>query len=265
MFVYIIYVVSTLVVSSLAKECGLADLSKENSFPWSVNIYEAEPNTNEYTFLCSGTALSSKLLLTAASCFSANESKTKKFFINVGQKYKNWNSRLLTQEISINNLTIPQKYIKGKYSNNIAIIRLGAEKKVDIRQPVCINWDNEYLDLSDEANSPQFAIAVWHDDKNTAYQIFHPSFLELDLCKYYLSATKKQQYLTYDKFCLELEGVNNVPTLGSGVYVLNKNTNRWYLIGITSEVTRGSSSIYISYIKINTHLNWLSNVSFLDL
>ncbi|KAF5281416.1 hypothetical protein FQR65_LT14712 [Abscondita terminalis] len=275
MFISIVWFINALVTISFAKECGLANLSEDKAFPWNIDVYEIT-NTNEYEYVCSGTVLSSKLILTVASCLYSTKNNSNKFSINAGQKYKTWNPRSALQEISINNVVKPQKYLSGKHADNIAIIKLDNGKIINL-EPVCVNWDNEFVDLA-EIDPEQLQMGAWSIGKNGTYKIVQPSFLDLDSCKYYLSAKRKEQFLTYDKSCLQLNGllilyslheliyllqlldVNVAPSIGTGVYVFNANTKKWFLIGITSEVTVGESSLYISYIIVNTHLNWISNL-----
>ena len=158
----------------------------------------------------------------------------------------------------------PKKYVgfSGHYSYNIAIAVLNKEQNIKGHEPACVYWNNEFTDDAVD-DLPTLKVVVWQTGVNKTTTVLQATHVDYDECQYFLKSKNAVQFLTYDKLCLKLKDLTVIPIVGSGVYVFDKSKNEWFLIGITSEITSSNSHIYISYVKLSTHMNWIANSAFL--
>lgn len=260
-----------LVISSSTKECGRIKSSREEVFPWTINIYQSKAG-GEPKLICSGTLISEGLVLSSASCFyddTTIEFRKEKLYLTIGHKYKQWasqtNNSIEMRQIFGNEVLKSKKYngFVGRYTDNIAIVKLGDGKKLKKYPLACLDWDNAITDAVLEENSLVLKIIAWPPALNSAVKQAEALYVDYDECQYFLKSKNVRSFLTYDKHCMKLKDTSTIPSVGSGVFALSDN--RWFLIGITSEITSGESGIYITYTKLRSHMNWISNSAYLDL
>ncbi|KAF2884295.1 hypothetical protein ILUMI_21887 [Ignelater luminosus] len=257
-----------ILIVHLHAECGLVDPhNNQNSIlPWTVNIYYQNEN-NDYSFICSGTIISPKVIITAARCFydeAAHNIKNYTYVLTVGQKSKDWNSSN-EHKILSNNILIANQY-KGKknnYAYNIALIKLDSNQKLNANMKMaCVYWDNDFVESTLETNLIPLKVISWLNTNN-AFIVVSPTYVDYDVCQNSVSNTFRP-FVTFDKMCGQLDGSHAISSLGGGLFALNRAKSRWYLIGVACETTISDSKTFMTFMKLQSHLNWISNNAFLD-
>jgi hypothetical protein len=131
-------------------------VSKQGQFPWQVALYRFQ------TFICGGSLLNERLILTAAHCIrevKGNILPKENYFVTVGNHYRKYDDPRdsnHSQTSAIQDMFVPDEY-QGDIQNYLAdiavIVTVKSFKFSERVQPVCIDWARKYE--SDILNSDQ--------------------------------------------------------------------------------------------------------------
>ncbi|CAD7092299.1 unnamed protein product [Hermetia illucens] len=119
---------------------GLVDVSR---IPWHVAIYQRRNQSVE--FICGGTIIAPKIIITAAHCVSLKRIDPTKYIVLVGKNYREYSAKekLETQEFNISEIHIPRGYLGDSafYHNDMAILVLNEFIRYQPHiKPACVEW-----------------------------------------------------------------------------------------------------------------------------
>ncbi|XP_055383193.1 uncharacterized protein LOC129613234 [Condylostylus longicornis] len=154
--------------------CGTIDSKLETNttqsfnkkVPWQISIYFKSHQETTYEYVCSGTLIHSKIVLSAAQCFWDSKNSTlydlSSYIVTAGNFYRDYYA-IKTEEIqssAISNIHIISSIWgpTNNYSSDIAVLtlrnRIIFENHI---RPACLIWENNY-----NINDNFSVIADWH-------------------------------------------------------------------------------------------------------
>lgn len=152
---------------------GGDEVEDDQFWPWSVAIYELDPLNGHKTFICSGSLISQKFILTAAHCIHQSRFD----LLNADEVYLKIASVRLDDNSAhfyhVQSVYVHPEYSVGRKVNDIALLELKAGQRLPERaRPICLpsNVANR-IDFTDQ----QVTIIGW--GKTNALQGNEPTRL----------------------------------------------------------------------------------------
>ncbi|XP_063910656.1 clotting factor C-like [Zophobas morio] len=245
--------------------------TKKGAYPWQAALYRKV----DKTFLCGGSLLNERVILTAAHCITNNQGKlkpAKNYIVAVGKYYREYDhpDDKNAQFCSVHKMFIPREY-KGfslKYLADIALIVTNNAFSVSVNvQPVCTVWqENIHQILTDPNRTKEAYVSGWGyttEYKNLSSVLKH---LKVPLvageeCSQTLTS-EEVEYLTHDKICAGyINSSSSVCNGDSGGGLVTLYENRYHVIGVVSISPRGTtehggcdSQQYTLYTKFSEYM-----------
>lgn len=225
-------------------------IAKENDYPWHVGVYKIDD-----TYLCGGSIISLKVVLSAAHCFcdpNGNRYPIEDFKIAGGKYHRVFNDERdkYAQNSLIDAIHIPERY-KGfinSYEADIAVVVLQTPFKISVAvQPVCMDrtTEFEYLQLAENNIGIVVGWGYTDYDGNLSDELkeIHVPFKSYADC-YEKVTPAFRKFLTHDKICAGYLFENKSVCQGDsgGGLTFEWNQNRYYIRGIVSTSPTTSSS-----------------------
>ncbi|CAH1398588.1 unnamed protein product [Nezara viridula] len=240
-----------------------------SEFPWHVALYRKYHTDESPDYICGGSILHPKVILTAAHCiynetYSAIENAT--FSVIAGKYYVSWKRKDPgEQRFEVLKIKFPETYVgfTNRYAEDIALLELNAPINITSAiMPVCIDWNSKYLV---EQLSTIGTIVGWGLTENNTVSdellMANLEYIDFIKCRDRISEGFSF-FITSDKFCA---GVDNGTAVehgdsGGGLTFPRNTTNnkeQYYLYGIVSvkDVSRNNIA---AFTDIRKHLPWLN-------
>lgn len=221
--------------------------------PWHVGIYKLRPGNEDPEYICGGTILSPKVIVSAIHCFwDALNSRVvpiNEFRIVAGKFYRRFNDlneKNQVQVLSIAAIHHPPEYdhVDGQYSSDIAVVII--ERHIEFKPhiaPVCIDYDLSY-DERVVSHDAIGRVAGWGLEKangspSDTLKMIDLPVIERRRCSKMLDINFRS-FLTSDKFCggYKNHGVGLCEGDSGGGFVFPKDPDAikpiFYLRGIVS-------------------------------
>jgi secreted trypsin-like serine protease len=220
-------------------------VSKKGQFPWQAALYSSV----DQSFLCGGSLINEKLILTAAHCITDVYGKMlnkEDYLVAVGKHYRKYDDPRdsnHSQTSVIQDMFVPDEF-EGDTQNLLADIALIVTVKTFILservQPVCIDWTRNYESaILNSVQSKKEFVSGWGYTResgnlsNELRQLEVPS-IPKKKCKKDVPEEYKR-YVTYDKLCAGyLENGSSVCNGDSGGGLVFKYSNRFFIAGVVS-------------------------------
>ncbi|XP_055383224.1 modular serine protease-like [Condylostylus longicornis] len=240
--------------------CGIFDkeLSNEKNqlaniyrAPWHIAMYHTTYDKTMYKFICAGTLVKSRVVMSVAHCFWPDirlevfdKGIYSEYKIVAGKLFQDYYSNKdkgLIQETEIMDVTIPVQY-EGQtydYVSDIAIILLKDHIIFTNHiRPACLLWqpyEKKNLPENKEGRIAGWALLNFDEMDKGIRSI---QYISVNECKNYTTVYK----VSSDKFCTKLGKENNICSSGTGLLIPEdiNGTTLYNLWGILSLDVTGS-------------------------
>ncbi|XP_063910061.1 uncharacterized protein LOC135127544 isoform X1 [Zophobas morio] len=246
--------------------------TKKGDYPWQVALYRATTKK----FLCGGTLLNERVILTAAHCVTDSQGKLhpeRAYVVAVGKYYRQYDNPddKKAQFCSVHKMFVPRQYKASlqNYRADIALIVTSNAFTLSMNvQPVCVAWKTRVHEvLTDPNRTKEAYISGWgftEEYKTLSSVLRHlkvPLIAEED-CSKRLSGGDLE-YLTDDKMCAGfINSSSSVCKGDSGGGLVALYENRYHVIGIASISPKGDtqhggcdSQHYTLYTKFSDYID----------
>ncbi|XP_076646900.1 coagulation factor VII [Halictus rubicundus] len=245
-------------------------------FPWHATLYKAVTPDAEKEFLCGGTIIHERLIITAAHCVYDDVARRKddpwKYFIATGNIYRDYNSSFHDSskvvKNAVKNIYVSCDYsgVFGTYKADIAILEVTEPFVFSaLLQPICLDYSNIVLEHDMVGRVAGFGRTAVGASSYILQTITVP-YISNTKCKEASNTFETENYITYDKFCAGYTNGSSVCDGDSGGGLIFKFGPLWYLKGIVSVSlgtvvvggsTRCDSSTYSLYTSVSFHMPWI--------
>ncbi|XP_024218102.1 transmembrane protease serine 9 isoform X1 [Halyomorpha halys] len=246
-----------------------------SEFPWHVAIYKQYSTDESGEYICGGSIIHPKVILTAAHCIY-NESHSgidiANFTVVAGKYHVSWkHTDPGEQRLKVLKIKIPETYVgfTNRYAEDIALLELNTTiNYTSAIMPVCIDWSSEYL--GEQLPVVGTVVGWGYTENNTTSEelrMANLKVIEFTKCRDRI-ANGFSFFITSDKFCAGLDNGTAVQSGDSGGGItfprsMANNQDQYYLYGIVSLKDTGRSNIAV-FTDIRKNLPWL-NSSFLSI
>ncbi|XP_063918421.1 uncharacterized protein LOC135133832 [Zophobas morio] len=245
---------------------NISDVIASSDYPWHATIYNVQKTPE---FVCSGSLLSPKLVLTVAICVTDAKGKTKSkenYEVAVGKIYNNSTDNRDAQFSRVHKILLASENVGDSYSGNIVILVTTKTFVLSTSVfPVCIDLHQRYIFSENKYGfvSAFGSIGASNYTKVLKEQkIYSPS---RSICQHCLIDSFRRYFLTNDKMCASCPSRGNgcIVDIGSGL-VYNHH-GRYYVTGIQTALVTNyfatkwcNISRFVVYTEISHSLNFLN-------
>ncbi|XP_016981654.2 proclotting enzyme-like [Drosophila rhopaloa] len=217
-------------------ECGI-QIENSSSSPWIAFLH-----TTDLVFVCVGTLITNKLVLTAAHCIMSNAQLTARLGEFTGSREEN---NTFPVEHQVKKLFRHSFYDMDTYANDIAILELATYVVyTENIRPICILWDptwKQYIDSIQVLSGPVWGKAQDEDESN-GLRMLHIRRQPPEMCTTMLGTTLNNQFCAGNS---ESNLCNIDCSSPLGAMIPYKNTHRFIQIGIATTNQRcNNPSVY---------------------
>ncbi|XP_052853662.1 serine protease grass-like [Drosophila gunungcola] len=232
-------------------ECGILPQHQiGNNSPWIAFLH-----TTDLVFVCGGTLITNKLILTAAHCVSSNAQLIARLGEFSGVRKENYPT---TAEYQVNKLFRHSFYDMDTFANDIAILELATYVVYTYNiRPICILWDplwKQYID-----GIPVLSGPVWgkpeNEDESNGLRVLDIRRQPPEMCVSGLSTIFTNQFCAGNS---ESNLCNVECSSPLGAVIPYKNTYRYVQIGIAT--TNQKCNTPSVYTDVLFHIDFIIRV-----
>ncbi|XP_063905184.1 CLIP domain-containing serine protease B4-like [Zophobas morio] len=249
------------------QRCGISQIQGDNydgigAYPWVVRIGFRNVRTGEVKYPCTGSIISSRVILTAAHCALAKAENYKLYSVRVGE----WNTNadidcgeefcgLPVQDILPSHVIVHPNYDKQSYSNNIALLVLRSKINYSVTaQPICLpeTWsvtNRNGILVGWGRNAKQSSAS------NLQQTLFLP-ITDLSVCHRVYGNTLP---ITEDHLCAGGEAENDACSGFGGAPLTVRHGETYYQVGILSFGSDrcGATGVPSVYTNVKKYISWI--------
>ncbi|GFX82037.1 clotting factor B [Trichonephila clavipes] len=239
------------------------EASEPHEWPWMTAIFRRHQNSRPKLFLCGGSLINTKYVLTAAHCFINNyvTLPASAFVVRLG-------SHMLSsgEEYTVSNLVIHHNHSGGDFFNDIALVRLASEVYItDKIAPICLPFpDMMYENFVGRVAT----VAGWGDTvfrTGGARVLQHVSvpIVSSEECFAAYSRVQGAAFLARGSdhvICAGLREGGKDACLGDsgGPLMLKSSEDRWIIVGIVSLGYKCAEPGYPGvYTRVTHYMSWI--------
>ncbi|KFM60779.1 Clotting factor B, partial [Stegodyphus mimosarum] len=237
--------------------------SDEHEWPWMTAIFRRHQGSRPKTFLCGGSLINTKYVLTAAHCFVNNYVilPASSFVVRLGSHYLNSG-----EEYTVASLVIHHNHSGSDFFNDIALVRLASEVYVtDKIAPICLPFPEM---IRENFVGRMATVAGWGD---TAFRTSGTRILQhvtvpivsSEECFAAYSRVRGAAFLARGSdhvICAGLREGGKDACLGDsgGPLMLKSADDRWIVIGIVSLGYKCAEPGYPGvYTRVTHYMSWI--------
>lgn len=259
--------------TSVSNRVNFGSDASLGQFPWLVAYFYIEKNSEKGKFICGGSLISSKLIVTAAHCIheKGDSSRIKNpqdslFFVGVNDLRGN---EKFSQPIVASHFHIHPKWKTSeiRYDNDIAIVVLSRPVNFNENvRPICI-WTktSNYEDMI-ERNG---IVSGWGLTEHGMESIATAKFVKIPVIKDGTCLRKDSRltiFTSENTFCAGKENIKNGPCKGdSGSAFISEIGSKSYLRGVVSvgiwslEKQNCDLTFFSVFTDVAKYTSWIQN------
>ncbi|KAG8200314.1 hypothetical protein JTE90_028498 [Oedothorax gibbosus] len=255
-------------------ECGVkpyelfiagGEASEPHEWPWMTAIFRRHQSSRPKTFICGGSLINTKYILTAAHCFVHNYKilPASSFVVRVGSHQLNSG-----EEYTVSEVIVHHNHTGSDFFNDIALIKLASDVYVtDKVAPICL----PSTDMAAEDFVGRMAtVAGWGDTafrtggSRTLQHVTIP-VVSGEECFAAYSRVKGAAFLARGSdhvICAGLREGGKDACLGDsgGPLMLKASEDRWIVVGVVSLGYKCAEPGYPGvYTRVTHYIPWIQN------
>ncbi|XP_054723176.1 serine proteinase stubble-like [Uloborus diversus] len=237
--------------------------SEEHQWPWMAAIFRRFPDSRPKAFLCGGSLINTRFILTAAHCFVNNYVilPASAFVVRLGS-----NSLSSGEEYTVAKLVLHHNHSGSDYFNDIALIRLAGEAFVtDKIAPICL--PTHQMALMDMVGLTA-TVAGWGDVEyrtsgTRVLQHVTIPIVSNQECSAAYSRVRGAAFLARGSdhvMCAGLKEGGKDACLGDsgGPLMLQINEEQWVVVGVVSLGYKCAEPGYYGvYTRVTHYTSWI--------
>ncbi|XP_064215667.1 modular serine protease-like [Tribolium castaneum] len=260
-------------------DCGVAELdisplivkgwmANSIAFPWHAVLFILEKG--KWSFICGGTLISEKIVLTAAHCVW----KVSKQILQIGfgkQYSEYYKNEPYAQIRNISKILIQPAYqdLLGNYGSDIAILVLSVPVQFSpFIRSVCIDWNLNDITEHLVENRQGLIVGMGVTENYTFSNELRGTYLPIINSTECIKKQKRdfKKYITFTSFCAGWQngtGVCNGDSGGGLVFSKKNNSHKYTIQGIVSVSPRRSGTSfcdpkhYTVFTKVGIYMQWI--------
>ncbi|XP_015922617.1 uncharacterized protein [Parasteatoda tepidariorum] len=239
------------------------ETSEAYEWPWMTSIFRRHQGSRPKTFLCGGSLINSKYVLTAAHCFVNNYVvlPASSFVIRLGSHFLDSG-----EEYTVSDLVIHHNHSGSDFFNDIALVKIASEVYItDKIAPICLPTPDM---ISEDFVDRIATVAGWGDTtfrtgSSRALQHVTIPIVSGDECFAAYSRVRGAAFLARGSdhvICAGLREGGKDACLGDsgGPLMLKTVDDRWIIVGIVSLGYKCAEPGYPGvYTRVTHYLTWI--------
>ncbi|CAK1541815.1 unnamed protein product [Leptosia nina] len=240
----------------------------EGQWPWQIALYQTQTVDNKY--ICGGTLVTHKHVITAAHCVTRKESVrvVNKNTLTVYLGKHNLRTSVEGVQISfVSHITVHPSYNATTFSRDLGVLRLrDPVQYTDFVRPACL-WPDNMVDLDNVIGKIGSVVGWGFDDTGVATEEL--TLVEMPVVDHLTCIRSYSEFFSRftsdDTYCAGFRDGTSVCNGDSGGGMVFKMQGTWYLRGLVSlsvakhNEYRCDTSHYVIFTDLAKFLPWIKD------